>query len=137
MVNIVCIGGNLCFSPELKYTSAGMAVCNLRLANNSKYTTKTGEKRERVVFVDVIAWGKTAEACAEYLDKGSKILVEGELTLNEWEDRKTGQKHSRMQVRASQIHFLSTSSKKSNGHPAPAGAIADHDTNDANEDVPF
>jgi single-strand DNA-binding protein len=135
MVNCVVIGGNLCFTPELKYTAAGMAVCNLRLASNSKYTTSSGEKRETVVFVDVIAWGKQAESCAEYLDKGSKILVEGDLQMNEWEDKRTGQKHSKMEVRASRVHFLS-SGKRGNGQPASVGAGASEPSS-TNDDVPF
>src|SRR4029077_8618164 len=135
MVNCVVIGGNLCFAPELKYTAAGMAVCNLRLGRNSKYTTSSGEKREKVVFVDVIAWGKQAESCAEYLDKGSKILVEGDLQMNEWDDKRTGQKHSKMEVRASRVHFLS-SGKRGNGQPATAG-VSTEGRSDTNEDVPF
>jgi single-strand DNA-binding protein len=132
MTNIVVLGGNVCFTPELKYTPAGTAVCTLRLASNSKYVGRDGQAHEKVVFVDVVAWGKTAEACAEYLDKGSKVMVEGALELNEWTDRTTQQKRSKLEVRASRVDFLTM--KTSNGSAAP---VAAGERNDANEDVPF
>ena len=133
MVNMVILGGNLCFDPELKYTPSGAAVVTLRLAVNSYYRTKTGEKRENVLFIDVVAWGKSAEACAEYLGKGSKILVDGELRSQEWDDRQTGQRKTRWEVHAKNVRFLTT--KPTNGRaaqPAPVDATAG-----AEEDVPF
>ena len=131
MVNLVVLAGNLCANPDLKYIASGTAVCNLRLAVNNKYTTASGEKRESVLFIDVTAWGKQAESAAEYLEKGSKILVEGELRQREWNDTRTGDKRSKIEVQSRSIQFLSM--KKSNGaQPAPAASPAP-----AEEDVPF
>lgn len=138
MVNVVILAGNLCANPELRYTPAGTAVSTLRLAVNDKYTTSTGEKRDRVLFINVVAWGKTAENAAEYLEKGSKILVEGELRMSEWDDKRTGQKQSRTEVHAAAIKFLSM--KKTNGAPAHAGAgtsPAPLEPHRADDDVPF
>jgi hypothetical protein len=59
-------------SPELRYTPSGTAVADLRLAVNRNYTTQSGEKREEACFLTVVVWGKQAESCGEYLDKGSR-----------------------------------------------------------------
>lgn len=137
MVNVVILAGNLCANPELRYTPAGTAVSTLRLAVNDKYTTNAGEKRDRVLFINVVCWGKTAENAAEYLEKGSKILVEGELRMSEWDDRRTGQKQTRTEVHASSLKFLSM--KRSNGAPAHASAGPSSTPGQApqEDDVPF
>ena len=133
MVNLVVLAGNLCAAPDLKYIASGTAVCNLRLAVNNKYTTASGDKRESVLFIDVTAWGKQAESAAEYLEKGSKILVEGELRQREWTDTRSGDKRSKIEVQCRSIQFLSM--KKSNGaHPATSPT---HAPADADADVPF
>jgi len=78
-LNKVFLIGNLVRPPELRYTPSGTAVADLRLAVNRSYTTQGGDKREEVCFLTIVVWGKQAEACGEYLDKGSPILVEGRL----------------------------------------------------------
>lgn len=134
-INSVVIGGRLCAPPELRYTAGGTAVGNMRVAINEKYKTSSGEVRDRATFVDVIVWGKIAESCAEYLDKGSELIVEGGLRTNEWEDRATGQKRQRLEVNAARVQF-GNNTKRGNGVPAPAGVAArEHDP--TNSDVPF
>jgi single-strand DNA-binding protein len=78
-LNKVFLIGNLTRAPELRYTPSGMAVADLRLAVNRRYQTQSGEKREDTCFLNVVVWGKQAESCSEYLDKGSPIMVEGRL----------------------------------------------------------
>ena len=73
--------------PELRYTPSGTAVADLRLAVNRNYTTQGGEKREETCFLTVVVWGKQAERCGEYLDKGSPVFVEGRLQTRDWETR--------------------------------------------------
>src|SRR5438309_2025820 len=75
-LNKVFLIGNLTRPPELRYTPSGTAVADLRLAVNRNYTTQGGEKREETSFITVVVWGKQAETCGEYLDKGSPILVD-------------------------------------------------------------
>src|SRR6188474_560867 len=75
-LNKVLLIGNLTRPPELRYTPSGTAVADLRLAVNRNYTTQGGEKREETCFLTVVVWGKQAESCGEYLDKGSPIMVE-------------------------------------------------------------
>ena len=83
--NQVILMGNLTRDPELRYIPSGAAVCNLGLAVNRKYTDGNGEKQEDVTFIDIVCWDKLAEACAEYLHKGSPAFVEGRLKQNSWE----------------------------------------------------
>src|SRR5512146_1852881 len=76
-LNRVFLIGNLTRTPELRYTPSGTAVADLRLAVNRNYTTQGGEKREETCFLTCVVWGKQAESCGEYLDKGSPVMVEG------------------------------------------------------------
>src|SRR5206468_10580738 len=82
-LNKVFLIGNLTKPPELRYTPSATAVADLLLAVNRNYTTQGGEKREETCFLTVVVWGKQAESCGEYLDKGSPILVEGRLQTRE------------------------------------------------------
>jgi single-strand DNA-binding protein len=104
--NKVLLMGNLTRDPELRYTPSGAAVCEFAIAINNNYTTKQGEKREEVTFVDITAWARQAEICAEYLKKGRPVFVEGRLKQDRWEDQKTGQKRSKMSVTAERVQFL-------------------------------
>ena len=96
-LNKVLLIGNLTRPPELRYTPSGTAVADLRLAVNRNYTTQTGEKREEACFLTVVVWGKQAESCGEYLDKGSQVFVAGRLQTRDWES-KEGQKRSVTEV---------------------------------------
>jgi len=108
-LNSVTLMGNLTADPELRHTPSGSAVCTLRIAINERYKSKSGEMEDSTVFVDVSAWGKTGENCAEYLRKGRPILVEGRLKFDQWE--KDGQKRSRLTVTARNVQFLGDGSK--------------------------
>lgn len=104
-LNKVFLIGNLTRDPELRYTSGGAAVADLNLAVNQKFTSKTGELKTDVCFVSVTVWGKQAEACGEYLVKGSSLFVEGRLQLDSWEG-KDGQKRNRIRVVAQRAQFI-------------------------------
>lgn len=111
-VNFVMIGGHLTRDPELKYLPSGAPVCDFSIAVNKKWTDKkTGEKKESVSFVGVVAFGKTAEMCAEYLKKGVPALVEGEIKQDRWED-KDGKKRDKTKVEANRVHFLGRKSEE-------------------------
>ena len=107
-LNKVFLMGNLTRPPELRYTPSGTAVADLRLAVNRNYTTQGGEKREETCFLTVVVWGKQAESCGEYLDKGSPILVEGRLQTRDWET-KDGQKRNVVEVVAERVQFMGRS----------------------------
>jgi len=102
-INSVTIAGNLTRHPSVKYTGSGKAVTTLSVAVN-EMAGRGENKREIVTYVDVTVWDKAAEACGQYLDKGSPVLVEGRLKLDTWE--KNGEKRSKLGVSAFKVHFL-------------------------------
>jgi single-strand DNA-binding protein len=100
--------GNLTKDPELRYTPQGTAVANLRMAVNRKFRNKNQELKEETCFVNVVVWDKQAEACNQYLKKGSPLFIEGRLQSRSWEDN-AGQKRSVIEVRAERAQFLGSS----------------------------
>src|SRR5687768_12799101 len=106
--NKVILVGNLTRDPELRYTPKGMAVAKIGLAVNRTWRSESGEQKEEVTFVDVDIWGRTAENVGQYMRKGSPILIEGRLKLDQWDDKQTGQKRSRLGVTAETVQFLSS-----------------------------
>ena len=118
--NKVILIGNLTRDPELKTSATGTKVADLRLAISETWRDKnTGENREVVCYVDVAAWNRTAELCSQFLKKGSPILVDGRLQMDEWTTAQ-GEKRSKLRVRADVVKFLSTTRRD-----APAGAPGD------------
>lgn len=104
--NKVILAGNLTRDPELRYTPKGMAIAKLGMAINRTWKNEAGESKEEVTFVDVDAFGRSAEVIAQYLKKGRPILVEGRLKLDSWEDKQTNQKKSRLGVVLESFQFL-------------------------------
>lgn len=124
--NKVILAGNLTRDPDVRYLPKGTATVRLGLAINRNYTTDTGEKKEEVTFVDVDAYGRQAEVIGQYFKKGRPILVEGRLRLDQWEDKNTHQKQSRLKVVLEGFSFLdsgrtdSTSAAPGASRPAAA-----------------
>ena len=104
--NKVILAGNLTRDPELRNTPTGQSICQFGLAINSKYKSKTGEDREEVTFIDCEAWGKTGELVAKYLTKGRPALVDGRLKMDQWEDKTTREKKSKIKVVVDNVQFL-------------------------------
>lgn len=123
--NKVILVGNLTRDPELRYTPKGMAIAKVGLAVNRVWTSESGEKKEEVTFVDVDVFGRTAENVAQYMRKGRSILIEGRLRLDQWDDKQTGQKRSKLGVVAEIVQFLGSPTGSSEGAAAahrPAAA---------------
>ena len=139
-LNKVLLIGNLTRPPELRYTPSGTAVADLRLAVNRNYTTQSGERREEACFLTVIVWGKQAESCGEYLDKGSEVFVEGRIQTRDWE-AKDGQKRSATEVVAERVQFMSRTKGGMGGRaPATVGApqsFGEDAAGGSDDDVPF
>jgi len=112
-LNKVFLMGNLTRDPDLKYTQSGTAICNLGLAVNRKYNSRTGEEVEEVCFVDIEVFGRQAESCKNYLQRGAPVLIEGRLRLDTWEDRGTGEKRSRLRVVGERVQFIGPPSRGS------------------------
>src|SRR5690242_11411473 len=104
--NKVILVGNLTRDPELRYTPKGTAIARIGMALNRTWKTETGETKEEVTFVDVDAFGRQAEVIAQYLKKGRPLLVEGRLKLDQWEDKNTHQKQSKLKVTLESFSFL-------------------------------
>lgn len=116
-LNKVFLIGNLTRDPELRVTPKGTAICQFGLAVNRQFKDDSGASRDETTFVDIEAWGKQGELVAKYLTKGSPAMVEGRLRFDQWEDKASGQKRSRLKVVLENVQFLS-----SRGGAAPGGA---------------
>lgn len=147
--NKVILAGNLTRDPELRYTPKGVAIAKIGLAINRTWKTETGETKEEVTFVDVDAFGRTAETIGQYLKKGRPILIEGRLRYDTWDDKQTNAKRSKLGVVLESFQFLdsgrteagsarpaaSASSAASAGEPPVAGASEAAEPE--HDDVPF
>jgi single-strand DNA-binding protein len=127
--NKVILAGNLTRDPELRYTPKGTAVARLGLAVNRVWRSEAGEKKEETTFVDIDAFGQQAETICQYMKKGSPILIEGRLRLDQWDDKQTGQKRSRLMVVLEGFTFLGSGNRPAEGGtpaaaPAPARPAA-------------
>ena len=124
--NKVVLVGNLTRDPELRYTPKGTAIAKIGLAVNRVWTNEAGEKKEEVTFVDVDVFGRTAENVGQYMRKGRPILIEGRLKLDQWDDKQTGQKKSKLGVVAETVQFLGSApgGEGGGGGSAPAAPRA-------------
>ncbi|HOC54773.1 MAG TPA: single-stranded DNA-binding protein [Verrucomicrobiota bacterium] len=122
--NKVILVGNLTRDPELRYTPKGMAIAKIGLAVNRNWKTETGEAKEEVTFVDIDAFGKQAETIGQYLKKGRPMLVEGRLRLDQWDDKQTGQKRSRLGVVLESFQFLDSGNRAEAGSEPTRRAAA-------------
>ena len=116
-LNKIFINGNLTADPELKYTSSGTAVCDLRLASNRRY--KKGDSfEEETCFVSITAWGRQGETCNQYLKKGNPVLIEGRLQYQTWKGQDGGNRSKHVIV-ADRVHFMPRTGGEGNTGGAP------------------
>jgi single-strand DNA-binding protein len=104
-VNKAILIGNLGNDPELRYTQGGQALCRFNIATNEQWRDREDKLQERVEWHRIVVWGKSAENCAQYLQKGRSVYVEGRLQTREWED-KEGQKRRTTEINAQTVQFL-------------------------------
>ena len=142
-VNKVILVGRLGKDPEIRSTPSGTTVAKFSLATDDRYTDKNGEKQERTEWHNIVAWGKLAEICGQYLKKGKLIYIEGAIRTDSWDDKETGQKRYRTDIVANQMQMLDRKGDE-NGGGAYAGARKSTTTSavataqaDEDEDVPF
>ncbi len=124
-LNKVMLMGNLTRDPEIKYTPKGTAIAAFGLAVNRNYTTESGEKREEVTFVDCEAYARLAEIIGEYCKKGRPIYVDGRLKLDQWDDKQTGQKRSKMKVVVENMQLLGSRDGGGGGAGGGEGSYSD------------
>lgn len=145
--NRVILMGNLTRDVELRHLQSGTAVADIGLAVNDRRKSPSGEWVEDTSFIDVTLWGRTAEVAAQYLSKGSSMLVEGRLKQETWE--KEGQKRSKVKVVCEKMQMLgnrggggaggggSASQNPNNAYSEPASAGSGSTSAPPSDDIPF
>jgi len=142
-LNQVTICGNVTRDIELRTTPGGTSVCEVGVAINDKYKSKDGQYVDKVVFVDVACFGRTADLAAEYLRKGSQVLFQAKLSMSERKDRDTGKARSKLGLTCENMQFLGGKGDGGESRrPAPTQDRApDFNPNDAfpvgTDEVPF
>lgn len=143
-LNKAMIIGRLGSDPEVRYTQSNTAVATMNVATNERYKDANGEQQERTEWHRVVAWGRLAEICQQYVKKGSLVYFEGPIQTREWED-KEGQKRYTTEIKALSMQMLD-SRGDGNGQalaasqPASAGkkvAELDSSFDDMDDDLPF
>ena len=124
--NRVILAGNLTRDPELRYTPKGTAIARIGMAINRTWKNEAGESQTEVTFVDVDAFGRQAEVIAQYMKKGRPFLVEGRLKLDQWEDKNTKAKQSKLKVVLESFSFIDSKGGDGGmgGGPAPSRPAA-------------
>ena len=140
-INRVVLVGNLTRDPELRHTPSGTAVCNLRLAVNTRRKDETGQWVDKPNYFDITVWGNQGERCAQYLTKGRPVAVDGRLEWREWETPE-GNKRQAVDIVADTVQFLGSRGDSGGDAPqfVPAGAAgenADFPTSATDDDIPF
>jgi single-strand DNA-binding protein len=141
-INRVVLVGNLTRDPELRHTPSGTAVCNLRLAVNTRRKDETGQWVDKPNYFDVTVWGNQGERCAQYLSKGRPVAVDGRLEWREWETPE-GNKRQAVDIVADTVQFLGGrgDGEGGGGGYIPADATAtpagDFPTSPTDDDIPF
>ena len=105
-INKVIVAGRVCQTPQLKSANSGTNFCRFSLAVNRHARTPDGQPREETDYVDITAFGKTADNCAHFLQKGNAIFVEAKLRQETWKDKNTNQNRHRLTLVADRVHFL-------------------------------
>ena len=138
--------GNLGQEPQLRYLASGQAVCNMSIATNETWKDGEGEQKERTTWWRVSVWGKQAEACSQYLEKGRQVLVEGRMNADENGnprvfERNDGTTGASFELTARSIHFLGrngnspdtsmTDTGNSNGSPASTVTVPEASAEEA------
>lgn len=124
-VNKVILVGRLGQNPEVRYTPSGAAVANFSVATNESWQDKSGQKQERTEWHRVVVWGKLAELCNQYLQKGRQVYLEGRLQTRQWQD-KDGQTKYTTEVQAQTVQFLGGNAGAGAGTGAERSAGPSH-----------
>ncbi len=145
-LNKAMIIGRLGQDPEVRYTQSNTAVANLSIATSERYKDSTGEWKENTEWHRVVAWGRLAEICQEYLKKGSQVYVEGPIQTRKWEDRE-GQTRYTTEIKALTLTMLDSKSsreeppappsKSDDSQPVSSNVNLDEDLDEIDDDLPF
>lgn len=104
-LNKAMLIGNLTRDPEMRKTTSGQSVCSFSIATNRVYTDAQGQKKDQPEYHNIVAWGRLAEICAQYLNKGKKVYIDGRIQTRDWEAQ-DGQKKYRTEIVAENMIML-------------------------------
>jgi single-strand DNA-binding protein len=142
-LNKAMVIGRLGADPEVRYTQSNTAVATMNVATTERYKDRNGELQESTEWHRIVAWGRLAEICQQYLKKGSLAYFEGPIQTREWED-KDGQKRYTTEIKALNMQMLDTrgssgsqNEPKRNNKPAAASVEIDDSFDDMDDDLPF
>jgi single-strand DNA-binding protein len=139
-LNKVMLIGNVGRDPEMRYTQSGEAVTSFSVATNRRWNGADGQRHEETEWHNIVAWGKLAEQCNEYLTKGRSVYVEGRLQTRSWDDQASGQKRFRTEIIANTMQMLDSRPRDGEGRDGETGGdrlrIADENAMDLG-DTPF
>lgn len=145
-LNKAMIIGRLGQDPDVRYTQSNTAVANLSIATSERYKDSSGEWQERTEWHRVVAWGRLAEICQEYLKKGSQVYIEGPIQTRQWED-KDGQTRYTTEIKALTMTMLDSKGSGDGDRPAPekpkgkqpvaSNVDLSEDFDDIDDDLPF
>ena len=105
-VNKVILIGRLGKDPEIRSTPSGTSVAKFTIATDDRWTDKSGEKQERTEWHNIVAWGKLAEICGQYLRKGKLVYIDGSIRTESWDDKESGQKRYKTTIVADNMQML-------------------------------
>src|ERR687889_641649 len=106
MLNKIMLIGRLGKDPEIRSTPSGQSVATFTVATDERYTDRNGEKQQRTEWHNIVAWGKLAEICGQYLKKGKLVYIEGSIRTDSWDDKESGQKKYRTEIVANTMKML-------------------------------
>lgn len=136
MVNKAILIGRLGKDPEVRYTQDGAAVTNFTMATDETYKDKSGEKVQKTEWHRIVAFGKLAEICGNYLVKGKLVFIEGRIQTRSWED-KEGVKRNTTEIIASDMKMLDSKGQGKTGDDATQDSVPASNSGAAMDDVPF
>ena len=140
-VNKVILIGNLGRDPEIRYTTGGQAVANFTIATTERYTNKSGERQEDTEWHRIVAWGRLAEICGEYLSKGRMVYIEGSIKTRSWEDKEGNTRYT-TEIVARNMQMLGgqgvrTEAPAASDDKAPQDFDIEDDSFANDDDIPF
>jgi single-strand DNA-binding protein len=134
-LNKVMIIGHLGRDPEMRYTPSGRPVTTFTVATSRAWNTVDGERHQETEWFNVVAWGNLAETCKQYLTKGRQVYIDGRLQTRRWDD-KEGNKHTSVEIVASEMIFLNNDRRDGNTSPQAESEEPESPTTDEDE-FPF
>src|SRR5579864_8204296 len=139
MVNKVILIGRLGKDPEVRSTPGGTTVTRFSLATDERFTDRNGEKQDRTEWHNIVAWGKLGEICGQYLRKGKLVYIDGSIHYDSWDDKETGQKKYKTEIKADNMKMLEKRGDDEGGSYAGAGkkSTSAAPGQEDEEEVPF